>query len=480
MSSLRRVIAAASGVGLVLGLVAATPAAANHLSCGQVVTASTSLHGDLFCPDGDGLILQGNGITLNLNGFTIRGQLETRQVTQLTGVGDNGQFGAPYTVRYARGQFAGVQIRGTRNRLVGPGSIRNFAAGVLIQGGSGNTVNRVTVEENLGPAGTTELGDGILVWDSVGNYIIGNTVRDNGPFDGIGLLGAAGRNVVQGNLVTRNSQPEVCPDRDFFRFSTSGGGIVHVCGPTHPTTGPFVFMNQQNHGVKFEGLGQGAPYENTVHGNTIVDNGNTGIFVPSTCPDFGPGAVCDGPVIRDNVLSSNQINRNGFGYPTGTIGARLFEGPGNGGSGITFMTGGPNPPIRHTVRGNTANENAKNGIAVLDHRPGNPATRSIFIGNTALRNNRLPGGGRAFNGYDGNANVTPNTPCDQNVWRNNNFGRTYADIGGPVPPNNLTNHPCVGPVLPPQPTSGQAAQAVQAAQAAEETPTLLTRRGPRQ
>ncbi|HEX2043894.1 MAG TPA: right-handed parallel beta-helix repeat-containing protein [Acidimicrobiales bacterium] len=447
MSSLRRVVATASGIGLLLGLVVAAPAAANHLTCGQVVTASTSLHSDLVCPDGNGLVLQGNGITLNLNGHTIRGRLETRQVTQAAALGDNGVLGAPYTVRFAPGQFAGVRIRGTRNRVVGPGSIRNFAAGVVIQGGSANTVTRVRVEENLGPPGTNDLGDGIVVFDSVGNYITGNTVRDNGPFDGIGLLGAAGRNVVHGNLVTRNSQPEICPEFDFFRFSTSGGGIVHVCGPTHPTQRPFTFINQQNHGVKFEGLGPGSPYENTITGNTIFDNGNTGVFIPSSCPDFGPGAVCEGPLIRDNVIVGNQVNRNGFGYPTGLPGARLFEGPGNGGSGIVFMTGGPNPPIRHTVRGNTVNENAKYGIAVLDHRPGNPATRSFFIGNTALRNNQIPGGGRAFNAYDGNANVTPSTPCDQNVWRDNNFGRTAADIGGPVPQNNLTNHPCVGPVL---------------------------------
>ena len=477
MSRSRRIIATAAGIGLVLGLVVATPAVANHLNCGQVVTASTTLHGDLVCPDGDGLILQGNGITLDLNGHTIRGQLETRTVSQAAAIGDNGEFGAPYTVRFARGQFAGVQIRGNRNRVIGPGSIRNFAAGVLIEGGSANTVNRVTVEENLGPAGTTELGDGIMVLDSVGNYITGNTVRDNGPFDGIVLLGAAGRNIVQGNLITRNSQPEICPEFDFFRFSTSGGGVVHVCGPTHPTQRPFTFINQQNHGVKFEGLGPGAPFENTISGNTIVDNGNTGVFIPSTCPDFGPGAACVGPSNRDNVIHGNQINRNGFGYPTGLAGARLFEGPGNGGSGITFMTGGPNPPIRHTVRGNTVNENAKNGIAVLDHRLGNPATQSTFIGNTALRNNQIPGGGRAFNGYDGNANVTPSAPCDRNVWRDNNFGRTAADIGGPVPPNNLTNHPCVGPVLGAPSTPPQAQSQLQAAQT-NEAPTLTTRRAP--
>lgn len=447
MSRSRRIIGTASGLALALGLVVATPAQASHLSCGEVITASTTLDADLVCPSGDGLVIEGDDITLNLDSFMVRGELDSRTVTQAAGIGDNGQFGAPYTVRFAKGQFAGIRIRGTGNAVIGRGTVTNFAAGIVIEGGSANTVTRVTVAQNYGPPGTTDLGDGIVVLGSTGNYITGNTVRDNGPFDGIVLLGGAGRNVVRGNLVADNRQPEICPTFDFFRFSTSGGGIVHVCGPTHPSQKPFVYTNQQNHGIKLEGLGPDAPFENIISGNTVTGNGNTGIFLPSTCPDFGPGAVCEGGFIRDNLISGNQVNRNGFGYPTGVQAASVFEGPTNGGSGIVLMIGGPNPPVRQIVTGNTVNDNAKNGIAVLNHRPGNPATTSTFVGNTALRNNLLPGGGPAFNGMDGNAFVSPATPCDANTWLYNNFGATSADIGGPVPANNLTNHPCVGPVL---------------------------------
>jgi len=443
----RRLLGTATVVSMLLGPAVAGPAEASHLACGQVVTTSATLDADLFCPNGDGLVLQGNGIVLNLNGHTIRGQLETRTATQTVATGDDGQLGTPYTIRFARGQFAGVRVRGNRNAVVGPGTIEQFAAGVVVQGGSSNAVTNLTVEENLGPPGTNDLGDGIMVLHSNNNSILGNTVRDNGPYDGIVLLGASGRNVVRGNRVVDNRQPEICPDFDVFRFSTSGGGIVQVCGPTHPTQKPFTFTNQQNHGVKLEGEGTINPHDNTIEGNVIEGNGNTGVFVPSTCPDFGPDALCRGESIRDNVIRGNQINRNGFGYPTGLLSARLFEGAGNGGSGITMMIGGPNPPIRTTVIGNTVNENAKNGIAILAHRPGNPVTMSTIVGNTALRNNQLPFGGAAFNGQDGNAFVNPSAPCDSNVWSRNNFGSSPADIGPPVPPNNLTNHPCVGPVL---------------------------------
>ncbi len=446
-SRFRRFCCTAAGMSLLVAITVATPAAAGHLTCGQVVTASTTLDSDLFCPTGDGLILQGSGIVLNLNGHTIRGELERRTVTQPGAIGDNGQEGSPYTVRFAKGQFAGIRIRGTRNTVVGPGTVTNFAAGVIIEGGASNGVNGLTVEENLGPPGTDDLGDGIMVLNSRGNVISGNTVRDNGPFDGIVLLGGSVRNVVQGNRIVENRQPEVCPERDLFRFSVSGGGIVHTCGPTHPSFKPFTFINQQNHGIKLESLGGISPQENRLVGNVITGNGNTGVFIPSTCPDFGPGATCEGEPIRDNLVQGNQVNRNGYGYPTGIRGAAVFEGPSNGGSGIVMMIGGPNPPIRQTVSGNMVNENAKDGIAVLAHRPGNTTTMSTIHGNTALRNNGLPGGAPAFNGQDGNAFVNPSAPCDANVWANNNFGSSPADIGGPVPPNNLTNHPCVGPRL---------------------------------
>ena len=447
MSKLRRFVGTAAVLCLLLGPAVAGPAEAGHLSCGQVVTTSVTLDADLFCPNGDGLIVQGSGIVLNLNGHTIRGQLETRSVTQPGATGDNGVTGAPYTVRFAKGQFAGVRVRGTRNAVTGPGRVEQFAAGVVVEGGAGNAVTNLTAERNLGPPGTSDLGDGIMVFDSNYNSILGNTVRDNGPFDGIVLLGASGHNVVRGNVVRDNRQPEICPEFDVFRFSVSGGGSVHVCGPTHPVLKPFNFTNQQNHGVKLEGVGTIGPHDNVIEGNVIEGNGNNGVFVPSTCPDFGPDAACRGEPIRDNVIRGNRVDGNGFGYPTGLPGFRIFEGPGNGGSGIIMMIGGPNPPIRTRVAGNTVNGNAKHGIAVLAHRPGNPVTMSTIIGNTALRNNALPGGAPAFNGQDGNAFVNPATPCDSNVWAGNNFGRSAADIGGPVPPNNLTNHPCVGPVL---------------------------------
>jgi hypothetical protein len=233
---------------------------------------------------------------------------------------------------------------------------------------------------------------------------------------------------------------------------------------------PFTNINEENHGIKIEGQGTTSAHHNLVAENVVTGSGNAGIFVPSQCADFEQaGGQCPGDANHDNVIRNNQVNANGFGYPTGHPSFRVFEGLNNGGSGIVLLIGGPKPPFRHVITGNTVNDNAENGITVLPHRAGNGSTMSSFSANTALRNNAnpVPGGFAAYNGFDGNVV----NPCDSNFWaRNNNFGSSLADIHGPVPPNNLTNQPCVGPQLPT--ASSQAA--VAAEQPQDDATTMLS------
>lgn len=468
MKAVRRTIVAATALALLTGVFVAAPAGASPLACGQVLRSSAKLDADLFCPTGHGLVIEGSGIVLNLNNHTIRGELDSRTVSQPTGLGDDGVLGHPYVTRFAKGQFVGVVVHGSRNLLTGPGTVRDFAAGVAIEGGGRNTVTRLTVEENLGPPDTENYGDGIMIADSTANRVGLNTVRNNGPFDGIVLLGAATQNLVHDNLVSANNIPEVCPNYDVFRFTVSGGNVFRLdCGPSHPTRKPFTFFNPQDHGIKFEQGADGrASHDNVVQNNTVTANGNAGILLTTTCPDQGPGVQCGGEQHSGNIIKGNVVNSNGFGYPAGIEDRRIFEGRLNGGSGIVILLGGPKPAIRTTVSANTANGNAAHGITVLPHRIGQGNTQSTFVNNTALRNNGLsaPGGFNIFNGYDGNVVVTPATPCDNNVWSGNNFGSTSADVQGPVPPNNLASHPCVGRVL--AASSAQVGSASEAAPAA--------------
>jgi nitrous oxidase accessory protein NosD len=52
--------------------IAASPALANHVQCGDVITQDTTLDSDLTCA-GDGLVVDGSAATVDLSGHTIQG-----------------------------------------------------------------------------------------------------------------------------------------------------------------------------------------------------------------------------------------------------------------------------------------------------------------------------------------------------------------------------------------------------------------------
>ena len=59
--------------GLALALLPAGVARANHVACGDTITADTTLDSDLTNCPGDGLVIGAGSITLDLNGHTIDG-----------------------------------------------------------------------------------------------------------------------------------------------------------------------------------------------------------------------------------------------------------------------------------------------------------------------------------------------------------------------------------------------------------------------
>jgi hypothetical protein len=62
------------GVALLVGsALLAMPAAVQAVTCGQRITANTTVQNDLINCPGDGLVIAAHGITLDLNGHTIDG-----------------------------------------------------------------------------------------------------------------------------------------------------------------------------------------------------------------------------------------------------------------------------------------------------------------------------------------------------------------------------------------------------------------------
>src|SRR5436190_8464698 len=94
-----------------------SPAHAANVSCGDTITADTTLHHDLVnCPN-NGVVIGANGITLDLNGHTIDGD-----GTPASGCDPNKQF-----------CDIGVLNRGHDGVTIVHGSVRQFERGMQFE-----------------------------------------------------------------------------------------------------------------------------------------------------------------------------------------------------------------------------------------------------------------------------------------------------------------------------------------------------------
>ena len=99
---------------------------ANHVVCGQTITADTTLDFDLTNCPGDGIVIGAPNIELDLNGHTVDGMG--------TGEGIDNSAG-----------HDGVEIE--------HGTITQFSIGVLLVGASGNQLEGLNVSASTGEAG---------------------------------------------------------------------------------------------------------------------------------------------------------------------------------------------------------------------------------------------------------------------------------------------------------------------------------------
>jgi len=120
-----------------LGSVAALPAEAQPVTCGQTITADTTLEADLNCGGEPALIIGAPGITLDLGGHRVHGR-------------------------------GAISNEGHDDVTIQNGSVSNDeGGGVSLFGVSGNVVRNVSA---------SGLYDGITLWDSDGNRIVDNRV----------------------------------------------------------------------------------------------------------------------------------------------------------------------------------------------------------------------------------------------------------------------------------------------------------------
>jgi len=343
----------AAGAAATLPMVA--PAAAQvpaAVACGQTITQSTILTADVGpCPN-NGIMVGADNIVLDLGGHRVFGTASS-------------------------GDGAGILLQNRQGVTVRNGTVELFDGGVVILGGSANTVLRIVANNNIGAAAGTSgpaalYGDGILIQGSSSNSIVQNSVDNNGPFSGIGIItgdadhpavppALANDNVLKANRVTNNvacRRSGLC-DNDGIRIEPrAGSGCL-----TGPTICP----------------GPG----NRIIGNQVAGNGLDGISL------FG--------FTTGNLVSGNTVDGNGFRGAVPGDGIRVF-GSGN------------------RVEANSAGNNAAAGISVARRPPtagSFPGTNPNGRNNQLIRNRAF--GNRFADLWDSNRNPD----CDANVWSGN-------------------------------------------------------------
>jgi parallel beta-helix repeat protein len=208
--------------------------------------------------------------------------------------------------------------------------------------------------------------------ESSGNVIRGNTVRRNGPFSGISVVGASTNNEIRDNMVSDNNML-----------------------PGDPAQG------RQAMGIRIEGP---AANNNKITGNTVTGSGADGICVLATCAN--PAAGCAGtPGNEGNEISKNMSHRNGTSGQG--AGIRLFAVP------------QPVAASNTTINENVTNDNKSNGIEIDTVGQANPGPPK----NTVTKNSGKGNG--QFDGFDGN---TP--ACGSNTWKDNQFAKVNQPCVG--------------------------------------------------
>src|SRR5688500_672986 len=142
---LKRLTFLGSALAMVLAL-AASPAAATHVQCGDVITQDTTLDSDLVDCPGDGLVIGASNITLDVAGHTIDG----------TGPGAGGH---------------GIRNAGADNVAVVNGRIQQFQNGVSILLSDSNLLTGLTL---------TDSGSAVYLEEASLTRILDNEIRTSG------------------------------------------------------------------------------------------------------------------------------------------------------------------------------------------------------------------------------------------------------------------------------------------------------------
>jgi parallel beta-helix repeat protein len=286
LRGLRLLVAGAAALtALVLGT---DQAKANHVTCGDTITADVTLDSDLInCPN-NGILIGADQITLDLNGHRVDGDNELVDPCPESefcdfGIVNDGHDGVTIKDGSVKQFGQGVAVFGAkRNRLRAVSAVGNTFNGILMFRAARSRVRRSTASEN----GLTTDFPGMALIESNNNRIARNTLSGNGD---LGLfMVESNRNHIRYNAVRGNPEDGMIIHGDGNkivrnRLSRNGGGILITIVTDHRRAVGNVIRRNRVRGARRDGIAiDSVPKRTLITGNRVFGSGGDGIDVESS------------------------------------------------------------------------------------------------------------------------------------------------------------------------------------------------------
>jgi parallel beta-helix repeat protein len=282
-------------------------ALASQVSCGERITADTTLQQDLVnCPN-HGIVIAADGITLDLNGHLVDGDgtpaadCDQRKEPCDFGVFNDGHDGVTVMHGSVREFAVGVLFgtasgRARDNSVLGVSATRNQFAGLGIF-----SQVRGLVRNSSGDGSRDREGSGMQLGDANHVRILNNSFRHN-AHNGL-VIFESSRNVIKGNLFSRNDDEGILMEGgERFRvtrnrFVRNGGGIT--LGPGSRNVIAENRISRGGDGIRVE-----KGHDNLVADNVVVNTRHVGITLGIHDPFIGGTHN----VVRRNLVRDSRVD----------------------------------------------------------------------------------------------------------------------------------------------------------------------------
>jgi parallel beta-helix repeat protein len=309
-------------------------ASESHVSCGDTITADTTLDSDLVdCPS-NGIVIGADDITIDLNGHTIDGDDEPFEPCREDepcdiGVLNDGHDAVTIEGGTVRDFGPGVVIvQAKSNRLRDVAAVGNTFEGIVLFRSELTRVHGNSASRN----GVGNSRPGIALIESDNNRITGNTMSRNG--DLALFMEASDHNLIRNNKARGNPEDGMIIEGNRNeivrnRLVRNGGGIlITIVSRGGKSVGNVVSRNVVRN-ARAGGIAvDRVPKRTLVSGNLVVGSGRAGIIVGH----------------RSTTITENRAVRNGG------LGIRAVKGVIDGGGNRASGNGDPRQCVNVVCR----------------------------------------------------------------------------------------------------------------------------------